>query len=292
VNILILFKKWNGGVGTVVKHLSNEFQKNGHKVIILSREDDLNKKSLFSSIFLLRKKIKEIVRKEKIDIIYTQDWSLAFPLLAPIPMLRDRHFCVFYGISDTFLSVMMQKIIGRIMGGNIIVCTNSLKKMFPKSNLIYNRVNSKFFKPKKKIKKIKNSVGFAGWKIPAYHFEEIKTGIEKAGKKMIIAENIPKEKMPEFYNKIESFISLPPECSGFGLVYLEAMASGVPKIIGSNYGGGDVIPITKIEDYNGNISEAIKNSKSKNYRKWILENKFTWEDAALKLEKIFENKKS
>ena len=68
------------------------------------------------------------------------------------------------------------------------------------------------------------------------------------------------------------------------------MSDSVPKIIGSNYGGGEVIPITKIEDYRENISEAIKNAKKEDYRKWILENDFTWEEATERLEKMFEKK--
>ena len=92
--------------------------------------------------------------------------------------------------------------------------------------------------------------------------------------------------MPDFYRKIETFISLPPSYAGFGLVYLEAMASGVPKIIGNNHGGGEILPVTKIEDYKS-IKEAIVNAKKKNYRTWILDNKFTWEEAVKKMEKIF-----
>jgi glycosyltransferase involved in cell wall biosynthesis len=176
--------------------------------------------------------------------------------------------------------------VGRMMGNKLIVCIDELKKMFPNSTLIYNRVDPKFFKSNKKVNKIKNSVGFSGWKTEEYHCNEIEKAINEAGKKMVIAENIPKEKMPEFYQKLESFINLPPECSGFALKYLEAMASGVPRIIGSQYGGGNSIPVTKIEDYK-TLKEAILMAKKKDYRKWIIKNKFTWEDATAQLEKIF-----
>ena len=49
----------------------------------LSREGDLKIYSLWKSIFPIRKRIKKLMKKENYDIIYTQDWSFAFPLLFP-----------------------------------------------------------------------------------------------------------------------------------------------------------------------------------------------------------------
>ena len=57
MKILILLKKWEGGVGSVVKHISNEFEKKGHQVKIISRENDLKIYSLRKSIFKLRNHI-------------------------------------------------------------------------------------------------------------------------------------------------------------------------------------------------------------------------------------------
>lgn len=289
MKILVLFKKKAGGVGSVVREIDLEFKKSGHEIRTISREDDLRIFSLTKSISPIRKIIRKLMEQEKFDIIYTQDWSLAFPLLFPYPIYKKKHFNVFYG-ADTKLSFFIQNIIGKIMGKQLIVCNGELKRRFPHSNLIYNRVNHNFYKPSKKIKKIKDSVGFASWKTDEYHFNEIKKTVERIGKKFIFTDNAPDEKMPDFFRQLESFISLPPKHSGFGLVYLEAMASGVPKIIGNNYGGGKMLPITKVEDYK-DIGEAILNAEKKDYRKWILDNNFTWEDAVEKLEKIFEMSK-
>jgi len=290
MKILILFKKWPGGVGSVVKEISDELEKRGHKVKVISREDDLKIYSLLKSVFLIRKKIKNIMKKENYDIIYTQDWSMAFPLLFPKRLFFEKLFCVFNGENPKkqIGGYYLQKIIGKIMGKKLIVCNDILKKNFPESNLIYNRVNSNIFKPNPRIKKIKDSVGFANWKTNIYNYEKIKKSVAKTGKKLITTGDILKEKMPDFYRQLEVFISLQPSYAGFGLVYLEAMASGVPKIIGNKFGGGKVLPITKIEDYDGNIEKAILNAKKRNYRKWIIENNFTWEDAVEKLIKIFE----
>jgi len=287
MNILILYKKKVGGVGTVIVSLRKEFPKRGHKVVPISREDDLNIYSLAKSIFPLRRKVREIVKEEKIDIIYAQDWSMAFPLLFPTRMYRDKLFCVFYGEESSFISIQLQKMVGKLLGTRVISCTDSLKKLFPKSTLIYNRVDSELFKPRTQIKKIKDSVGFASWKTDEYSFSAVKEAVKKAGKRLVIAEGVPKEKMPEFFNTLECFITLPPTYSGFGLASMEAMASGVPKIIGNMYGGCEILPITKIEEFGGDISEAILHAKKEDYRKWIMDNKFTWKDATIQLEKMF-----
>lgn len=290
MKILIILKKWEGGVGMVVKYLSKEFQRRGHKVKIISREEDIKVYSLLRSMFPLRKKIKNLMEEENYDIIYTQDWSLAFPFLFPYSIYKNKHYCCFHGNEKERISLFFQNAIGKIMDKKVVVVGNSLKKRFPKSNLIYNGINPNKFKPIKGIKRIKKSIGFANWKTDEYHFEEIKRAVNKLNKKFIIAENIPKDKMPEFYNKLEMLISLPPKYTGFGLVWLEAMACGVAKIIGNNVGIAIKAPIDKIENFNS-IEEAIKNAKKQGYRKWVIKNKFTWKNAAEKLDKIFEKEK-
>jgi len=288
MKMLILFKKRRGGVGSAVEDICNGFKKERDIVKTISREDDLKIFSLVKSIFPIRKLIKKLMKEEKYDIIYTQDWSLTFPLLFPSRLFRDKHFSVFYGEDNSKLSIFFQDLIGKKMGARLIVCNDHLKKRFQKSTLIYNRVDINKFKPSKKVKRIKNSVGFANWQTNEYNFNKIKDAVEAIGGKLRVTGKIPKEKMPDFYRKLETFISLPPTYAGFGLVYLEAMASGVPKIIGSNYGGGEILPITKIENF-GSIKEAILNAKTTNYREWIIKNNFTWENAVKKLKGIFKD---
>ena len=285
MKILILLKKWEGGVGSVVKYIQKEFEKKGHEVKVISREDDLGTKSLLRSIFPLRSIVKRLMKEEGFDVIYAQDWSLAFPFLFPWKIFKERLYGVFYG-NNPPATFFIQTHVGKALGKNLIVCNDVLNKRFPASTLIYNRVDHNTFKPSKKVKRVAGSVGFSNWKTDEYSFNAIKTAVEKCGKNLVIAEGIPKEKMPEFYRTLEYFISLPPKHAGFGLVYLEAMASNVPKIIGSNYGGGSVLPITKIEDF-GDISKAIDGAKKKDYREWILKNNFTWENAVKELLEIF-----
>ena len=210
MKILIFLKKWPGGVGVIIKSIKEELEKRGHKVICISREEDLKLFSSIKNLFWLRKKYTELIKKENPDIIYTQDWSMAFPLLFPFRIFKKKHFCCFHGIQPGKGSVI-QKIIGNLIGRKLIVVGDSLKKKFPKSVLIYNGIDLEKFKPNKKIKKIKNSVGFVNWKTKEYHYKEIKKAAKSVSKKLIVAENIPYKQMPKFYQKLEYFISLPPK---------------------------------------------------------------------------------
>lgn len=102
----------------------------------------------------------------------------------------------------------------------------------------------------------------------------------------MVAEKIKKEKMPLFYSKLDEFISLPPNYTGFGLAWIEAMACGVKKIVGNNNGIGSELPITKVDNYSG-ISEALEKAESKDYRTWLIKNKiFDTNENAKKIESV------
>lgn len=287
MNILILIKKIEGGVGSATDGICKELEKKGHHIKIISREDNLKIYSLFYSLF----KIRDIIKDDgkSYDIIYTQDWSMALPLIFPSRLVKNKHYSCFHGRERNIFSSIIQKIVGKILGKRLIVVGDSLKKIFPKSSLIYNGVDTLKFKPSKKEYAKKNSLGFSNWATEEYHFHKIEEAAKELGKNLIVAKGRPHNEMPKFYNKVETFISLPPNYTGFNLVWVEAMASGVKKIVGNNAGIGKNLPITKIEDYKNDIKEAIINAKSRDYRKWVIKNKFTLKDAAKKIEKIFEN---
>jgi len=285
MKILIFLKKWPGGVGVVVNSIKKELKNMGHKVVCVSREEDLKCFSSVKNLFWLRNKYKKIIKKENPDIIYTQDWSMAFPLLFPLRLFKKKHFCCFHG-NEPGKSKILQDLVGKILGKNLIVVGDILKKRFPKSNLIYNGVDFKNFKPNRKIKKIKNSVGFVNWKTKDYNYEKIKLACKNLGKKLIVAENIPYEKMPEFYQKLECFISLPPKDAGFNMSWIEAMACGVPKIIGNNYGIGSKLPIIKIEDQ-GSIENAIKKANKKKYEGFFRKIDLNWKNHSNKLLEVW-----
>jgi hypothetical protein len=269
----------------VTNSIKKELEKRGHNVICISREKNLKIFSSVKKLFKLRKKYMKIIKRENPDIIYTQDWSMALPLIFPTIKFRKKHFCCFHG-NQPGKTKIIQTLTGKLLGGNLIVVGDSLKKRFPKSSLIYNGVDLKMFKPSKKIKKIKNSVGFVNWKTEEYHYEEIKSICEKLGKNLIVAENVPYDEMSKFYNKLEMFISLPPKYAGFNMSWVEAMACGVPKIIGNSAGIGNKLEIDKFKTEN-ELVENINKLKSKNYRKYIENSDFTWEKHVSNLLRVF-----
>jgi hypothetical protein len=106
---------------------------------------------------------------------------------------------------------------------------------------------------------------------------------------MLIAKNIPAEKMNEFYNKCKVFISLPPRASAGALSWMEAMAAGVPKIIGNKESESYLFPIERVDDKR-DIAKSIIDAKEKDYRKWLTKTDFSWRSHVNKLLNVFSSK--
>lgn len=288
MKILIILLRLRGGVGRANSEIADALRKEGHEVDILSREDDLKKYSLTKSIFPLRRKVKKLMNEKNYDVIYTQDYSCAIPLIMPYPLFWKKHFSCFCGIKTgehPYLfqkhQKILQKSVGNIMGNKLVVIGDALKERFPKSNLIYRGVNLENFKP---LKKKREFLGWVSTDNETISHEEIKEISKKTGLGLIIAKNIPKEKMNEFYNKCKVFVNF-PRTAGFNLAWLEAMAAGVPIIIGNDKGAGKFLPIDKTlsEDRVNEIVRMIKNPKKINYRDWLIDNRFTWENKSKEL---------
>jgi len=304
MKILIVLRKFNGGVGRANTEIAKILQKKDHQIDLLSREDDLKIYSLFKSLFPLRKKIRKLMEKENYDIIYTQDYSMAFPLLFPWPIFRKKHFCCFCGVKTkedmeffqgNFISkflypyqIFLHRITGKIMGRNLVVIGDKLKEIFPKSTLIYRGVNTKEFRP---LRKKRDSIGWYSSDNEVISLEEMEKISKETKLKLLVAKKISKNKMNDFYNKCKIFINL-PRTAGFNLSWLEAMSAGVPIVIGNYKGAGSFLPINKIPNNEKNrtnkIIKIIKNPKKINYRKWIIDNKFTWGKKSGELIKFFE----
>lgn len=287
MKILIFLTKWKGGVGTVVREIESELKKGGHGVISISREDNLKCFSSVKNLFWLREKYKEIIKKENPDIIYTQDWSMALPLLFPSKIYKQKHFCCFHG-NETGVTFFMQPLIGRFMGNKIVAVGTYNKNRLPKSFLVSNGVNTEKFRP---LKKKREFLGWINKETEIYSKDQLKYFAKKSGYKLKVAENIPPEKMnEEFYNKCKVFFSIPPPSAGCQLSWMEAMAAGVPKIIGNKEGDGNLLPISQISEFKGPV-DAIINAKERNYRELTISGNFTWENHVDKLLRIWENEK-
>lgn len=248
-------------------------EKAGHEVITLSREEDLKCFSTKAAWWKLRKKVKEI----KPDIIYTHDWSCALPIL-----LFKNHFVHLYGFETE--NPIFQKIVGRLKGKKVTITNKTLKKQFPKATVSRPGVDLDEFYDMKQ-KRTPNSVGFANWETDFYSYDKIKKAVENLGYIFITTGmKLKKEDIPKFYNKIETFISLPPKSAGFNMSWIEAMACGVPKIIGNYNGVGKILDINHVEDFE-NIEDALKNAGiKKNYK---IDPKFNWEVQTNKILELF-----
>lgn len=144
MKILIVLRKKDGGSWEVVENLRRKLEKLNHKVDIVSRHEDLGITSLSSSMGSLKEAIKRKEDKENYDVIYTQDWSIAFPLLIPNKVFENKHYCFFHNTEPKGQSKIFQRIVGNMMGDKLIVRTDQLKKIFPKSTLSTDGIKKDF----------------------------------------------------------------------------------------------------------------------------------------------------
>jgi len=279
MKILITLIRHKGGVGTVVKNVKRELELKGHEVETISREDDLDCISAKQGY----KKLREAVVERDYDILYSQDWTCALSNI-----FKKNHYVCFHG-RQTGRNRWLHLLVGKLKGKKLTVVGDRLKEEFPKATLVYNGVDRTLFKKLKGIKRIPKSVGYANWKTNQYNYCGIKTAVKEMGLDFIETNlELNKKELVEFYNKIETFISLPEEFAGFNITWIEAMICGVPKIIGNYNGIGKSLDINHLEDYDS-ISDVLMKAKSKeNYE---VKKEYDWGVHADKLIELFEEKK-
>ena len=137
MKILIVYRTQKDFTGKSIKDIKEGLEKKGYHVDSVSRNEDLNFPTLTSSMDGLKD---FVIKKDKIenyDLIYTQDWSIAFPLLFPTKVLFEKHYCLFHDseVEGGAQSKIMQKIAGNLLGGHLLVKREELKKKFPKATL-------------------------------------------------------------------------------------------------------------------------------------------------------------
>jgi len=138
MKILVVYRTEKDLVGRSVKEMAERLKAKGHSVDMVSRNEDLHFETLSSSMDGLKGFILKINEKEGYDIIYTQDWSIAMPLLIPSKVLFEKHYCLFHDIEPSTQSKIFQRIVGNMLGNKLVVKTKELKEKFPKSHLSEN----------------------------------------------------------------------------------------------------------------------------------------------------------
>ncbi|MCR4284921.1 MAG: hypothetical protein NUV97_02655 [archaeon] len=136
MKILMVYRKKGDEVEKFVNVIKKQLIKRGDKVSVFSREDDLNMPDLSSSMGGLKDFVRKKDEEEKYDRIYTFDWSIAFPLLFPTKILKEKHFCFFYDVEPNGgKSKVLQKITAGMLGDHLFVKTKELKEKFSKAKL-------------------------------------------------------------------------------------------------------------------------------------------------------------
>lgn len=137
MKILVIYRTEKDATGASVKEIVDNLRKKGHNVKTVSRNEDLNFPTLSSSMDGLKEFVIKKGELENYDVIYTHDWSIAFPLLFPTKILFEKHYCLFHDTEENggAQSKIMQKITGNLLGNHLFVKKEDLKKKFPKAIL-------------------------------------------------------------------------------------------------------------------------------------------------------------
>lgn len=131
-------------------------------------------------------------------------------------------------------------------------------------------------------------------------FIEIHKNYPALKNRIILLGNLSPEEMVDFYNKMDVIV-LPSLNEAFGLVLIEALASGCNTLVSSRFGAldyikDDVSSITfnpnDLEDLKDKLMEALVNKKPPQYFKDLYENNFSMDEIVKRFLLLIENKKA
>lgn len=281
MKVLLVHKTKVGGVSVHVREVKRQLARSGVRVNEVTRVEGLSAKSFLESYGKMKRFFSE--HGPEYDVVHAHDWSIAYPALrAGLKNL----VATFHGFPTHPIARAFEDYCIKRLGKRAVVISPTMKRRYPDATYIPNGVDLKLFKPSGR--RTPGLVGVA----QKYNVAEIEKAVTAAGMRLIRAEGVSYEKMPAFFSKIETFVSIPPSITGFNLVWLEAMACEVPYIIGTDAGIGEVLPIHKIDGLEslGSTLQKIRNGELKplrNQRRWIEKNGFTWQSHARQLVRLY-----
>jgi|GEM_PF-3512977 len=284
MRILLLHKTRKGGVGVYVRYVKKELEKEGHTVVEVTRNEDLEVTSFTKSIGILKKRTK--LWKTEFDIIHANDWSIVFPLLREG---AENLVATFHALPTNPVAKIFQDYCVKKLKERAVVISPFMKKEYKKATYIPNGVDLALFKRNRKRTKGSLTAGVA----QNYNKERIKEACIKNGFGFHDTEGkLSYSRLPDFFSGLEVFISMPYKQAGFNMVWLEAMACEVPLIIGTEAGIGSELPIYKVKNFKeleatlADIREG-KLKELRGQRKWIEDNHMTWKETAKELVKLY-----
>ncbi len=282
MRILLIHKTKRGGVAVHVRYLKEYLEKKGHEVAEITRNEDLKLTSFAKSY----SKLKELYRKwsSEYDVIHAHDWSIAYPgVKSGIKNL----IATFHGLPTSPIAKYFEDYSVKELGRRAVVISPYMLKYYPEAQYIPPAVDPDVFRRMEGFV-VENRVGIA----QSYNSSKIIKIAKKVGFKIEIVRNIPNRDMPKFYSRNRIFISVPPRTTGVNMVWLEAMSCGVPYIIGTNHGIGEILPIYKINNFK-ELEILLRKIKAeellplKGSREWVIQNGFTWENHVNKLIQVY-----
>lgn len=284
MRILMVEKTRVGGVHVHVSSVAKELRKLGHEVNIITRVEDLGFSSFVDSYSAMKKFFAK--KAQQYDIIHAHDWSIVYPAIrAGVGNL----VATFHGLPTTFIAKYFQDTAIRALGSRAVVISPRMLITYPSATYVPNGIDPNIFLPNRPGKQDEVLVLGVAQK---YYRREITRVATDLGFRVHTAEGIPYSRMPEFYNSVDVFVSIPPRTTGFNMVWLEAMACEVPYIIGMNVGIGEILPIYKVNGIKElkTLLTTIKEGNLpplKGSRKWVIENGFTWAEHARQIVRIY-----
>ncbi len=129
-------------------------------------------------------------------------------------------------------------------------------------------------------------------------FIENHKNFHKLKNQIIFLGNLSREEMVDFYNKMDVIV-LPSLNEAFGLVLIEALASGCNTLVSSRFGALDYIKEdvssiafnpNDLEDLKNKLQEALVNKKPSQYFKDLYENNFSMDEIMKEFLSLIGNK--
>ena len=313
MTILILYTRNQGFLSHFFEDVSVRLVQDGHQVHNFSLKSRKYKEEENGVLLTVEKsgsylknyyEIFKIIKEVEPDVILS-NFSYVNPALLFGKLLGVKHNMIWF---HTLISQMNFKptniyIKSKFMNLASTIITNSkelknevIDKYYQKQGKVHNLPFTTTAAVTVKIEINLVKLVLAGYK--QSDFIEHHKNYHTLKSQIILLGNLSREEMADFYNKMDVIV-LPSLNEAFGLVLIEALASGCNTIVSSRFGALDYIkedvstmtfnPLD-IEDLKNKLNETLINKKPDQYYKELYEDNFSLDEIVKKFLSLIENK--